>query len=140
MDGTLFDRLTKTLADAGSRRNAVKALAGAGLATVATKVGVNDASARCQKIGESCGGNRKCCNQSGLVSCEHFPTSLCLHPHKPAGRRCCGQEGARCDPNFGDPLEPREISPHARGNCSCCDPLFCGKQPNGDYRCQAEST
>jgi hypothetical protein len=139
MDASLFDRITKTLADAGPRRNAVKALAGAGLAAVTTRLGVNEASARCQKIGERCGGNKKCCNKSGLVSCEDFPTSRCLHPQKPAGKRCCGQEGARCDPRFGDPIEPRDVSPDSRGNCSCCDPLYCSKS-TGEFRCQSEDT
>ena len=140
MGSRLFDRITKTLADAGSRRNAVKAITGVGLAAVTTKLGVNDASASCQKIGETCGHHKRCCNKSGLVRCEDFPTSRCLHPHKPAGKRCCGQEGARCDPKFGDPLEPSDVSPNARGNCSCCDPLYCGKQPDGKFRCQTEDT
>ena len=140
MDSRLFDRITKTLADTGPRRNAVKALAGAGLAAFATKLSVDDASARCQRIGQTCGGNKRCCNQSGLVSCEDFPTSLCRRPERPDGKRCCGQEGARCDPKFGNPIEPRDVSPNSRGNCSCCDPLYCGKQTNGEFRCQPEDT
>jgi hypothetical protein len=143
MDGTLFDRVVKSLADAGHRRNAVKTLAGAGLAAVTTKFGADNATASqntCQNIGQRCGGSKICCNTSGLVSCENFPTSLCVHPGKPAGTRCCGQEGARCDPKFGTPLEPHKVSPNARGNCSCCDPLFCGKQNDGKFRCQVEDT
>ena len=140
MDASLFDCITKSLADAGSRRNAVKAFVGAGLAAVSTRLGVNDASARCQKIGQRCGGNKQCCNESGLVRCENFPTPLCVDPGKPAGTRCCGQEGARCDPKFGKQLVPRKFSQTSRGNCSCCDPLYCGKQSDGKFGCQTEDT
>jgi hypothetical protein len=137
MDASLFDRITKSLAGAGPRRNAVKALAGVGLAAVTTRLGVNDASARCQKLGRRCGGNKKCCNKSGLVSCQDFPQGECQDPGKAAGLRCCGQEGAHCNPKFGSPGSP---SPTTYGNCSCCAPLFCGKQTDGKFRCQTEDT
>jgi hypothetical protein len=137
MDGALFDRITKTLVNAAPRRNAVKALAGIGLAAVTTDLGVEDASARCQKIGQRCGGNKTCCNKSGLVRCENFPQGECLNPGKPAGMRCCGQEGAPCDPKFGTPTGS---GPGTYGNCSCCAPLFCGKRRKGVFRCQAEDT
>ena len=143
MDGTLFDRIAKTLAQAEPRRNAVKALAGVGLAAVTIKLGADNTSAhrqRCQNIGQTCGGDKICCNKSGLVRCENFPTSLCVDPGKPAGTRCCGQEGARCDPKFGKQLVPRKFSRTSRGNCSCCDPLYCGKQIDGEFRCQTEDT
>jgi hypothetical protein len=135
MDASLFDRITKTLADASPRRNAVKALAGAGLAAVSTRLGVNDASARCQDIGKSCDGGKTCCNTSGLVSCEPFPQGECFDPGVPDGLRCCGGVGAPCDPHFGFRGK--------FGNCSCCAPLFCArKRQNGKvvFRCRTEDT
>jgi hypothetical protein len=135
MDGRLFDRITKTLADVGPRRNAVKALAGAGLAAVTTRLGISDASASCQKIGQVCNANKTCCNKSGLVTCESFPQGECFHPHVSGPFRCCGGVGAPCDPHFGFRGK--------YGNCSCCAPLFCArKRQNGKvvFRCRTEDT
>lgn len=135
MDGRLFDRFTKTLADIGPRRNAVKALAGAGLVAITTRLGVNAASASCQPIGKSCDATRVCCNTSGLVRCEPFPQGECFDPGVPGGTRCCGDVGAPCDPHFGSRAK--------FGNCSCCAPLFCGrKRRHGKviYRCRTEDT
>ena len=145
MDGAFFDRITKTFADRGRRRDAFKAIAGAGVIAAGLAIDSDDVRAgrkrkHCRKIGQRCGGKKTCCNKSGLVRCEEFPADLCQNSGKSAGTRCCGQAGARCDPKFGTPLADPEFSPNAGGNCSCCDPLFCGKQPNGKFRCQIEST
>jgi hypothetical protein len=141
MDGSIFDRMTKTLANPGSRRAAAATFTATGIAAISTRLGGGgDAGAkkkRCRRIGQSCGDRKKCCNTSGLVRCEEFPSTFCVGSGKPAGLRCCSQVGATCDPKFGDDKVGSETS---GGNCSCCDPLFCGKQPSGKYKCQIEST
>jgi hypothetical protein len=143
MDGNLFDRITKTLADSAPRRAAIRAGAGATLATALASIGsVADAKKkkrRCRHVGQTCGSSskkrrRKCCNESGLIRCELFPTETCPTL---SGFHCCGQLGSDCDPNFGTPLK---FSPSAHGNCSCCDPLYCGEQLDGSFRCQNEPT
>jgi hypothetical protein len=140
MGGSLFDRITRTLVDTAPRREAVRALAGSGLAAVAGGLGLGEVAAkkrrkkRCRRIGQHCGGKRKCCNGSGLVRCEEFPVLDCPDI---SGFYCCGQVGAKCDPDFG---EPRGPDPETFGNCSCCSPLFCGRQTNGEFRCQIEDT
>jgi hypothetical protein len=144
MDGSLFDRITKKLADSAPRRAAIRAGAGATLATVLASIGsVADArkkrKKRCRHVGQTCGssskkGRRKCCNESGLIRCEQFPTETCTTL---SGFYCCGQVGSICDPNFGTPLK---MSPSVHGNCSCCDPLYCGLQEDDQFRCQSERT
>jgi hypothetical protein len=136
MDGRHFDRITRSLADSAPRRAAIKAAAGATLAAALASVGsIADAKKkkRCRKVSQTCGssskkGRRKCCNKSGLVRCEAFPTTTCPTL---SGFYCC--------PNFGPPLGPPEDE-GSRGNCSCCDPLFCGEQSDGSFRCQTEET
>jgi hypothetical protein len=89
----------------------------------------------CLSNGDACGsGLLPCCNASGLVRCEMFPANECSDL---TGFHCCGGEGEICDPNFGTPTGG---GPTTFGNCSCCSPLFCGKQLSGEFRCQAEDT
>jgi hypothetical protein len=129
MDGNLFDRITKTLAGGTRRREAVKALAGTGLAAVAARLGVDqaDAQTRCRKRRQKCGDGKKCCDKSGLLKCRDFPAGECQNLN---GRHCCGLEGARCDNT--DPLFE---------HCDCCAPLFCGDfDTPGVFRCQTEDT
>jgi hypothetical protein len=143
MDGNHFDRIVKTLADRAPRRETIKALAGGGLLAAA---GGLDASAKRKKnkhkkkerkIGQTCGGRKKCSKKQGPVACQPFPSPLCEGVDL-TGNRCCGLEGTICDPNFGTPLEPTPVT--GVGNCSCCDPLFCAEQTDGSFRCQIEPT
>ncbi|MGH2616075.1 MAG: hypothetical protein ACRDJC_12605 [Thermomicrobiales bacterium] len=140
MDGDLFDHFAKNLAGQAPRRDAVRAFAAGGLATVGSRLFPIEAGAkkkrRCRKFGQTCGGKKKCCKKKGPASCEEFGNSECFDVEL-TGRRCCGQEGAICNPNFGT---PGSSNPDTFGNCSCCQQLFCGKQPNGQFRCQSEDT
>jgi len=142
MDGHTFDRLARALAGSTARRAAMKALAGGGLAVAGATAGVHDGDAkkkkkRCRKPGQACGGQKKCCKDKGPTVCQDFPPTFCKGVDL-TGNRCCGLEGAKCNPNFGTPIE--NMIPTSVGNCSCCDPLYCGKQANGEFRCQVEDT
>jgi hypothetical protein len=145
MDSNAFDRLARAFSGIAPRRNAVQAAIGAGIAASVSRVGSAGVAAkkkrkrRCRKPGERCGGKHKCCDKSGPTRCATFDSFLCSGVSL-GGRRCCGQEGARCDPTFGDPIEDPVDSPNSVGNCSCCEPLYCGEQPNGQFRCQEEDT
>lgn len=138
MDGVDFDRLAKLLAGSSLRRTAVRVAAGAGLTALVARFGGDAAVAknkkkrkkRCRKFGQTC-GKKKCCKTNGPAKCQQFGNQECFGVEL-SGKRCCGLEGARCNPNFGDP--------GLLGNCSCCHPLFCGQQPNGQFRCQTEDT
>lgn len=140
MDDNLFDRMVKTLAGVRPRRAALRALAASGIAAATARIAGIDAVAtkkkkkkkRCRRIGQDCGGKKKCCDNAGPARCEDFPTGECKGTFSP-GKRCCGKVGARCDPNFG-------IPEGTRGNCSCCTPLFCEDQGGGNFRCQEEPT
>lgn len=57
MDGSRFDRITKTLADHTPRREAVKALAGSGIAAVVARFGF-DAVEAGKKSGAAASGYR----------------------------------------------------------------------------------
>jgi hypothetical protein len=125
MDGNRFDRITRSLVARLPRRDAVRALASAGLATLATRIGLEETIAgkkkRCRKRRRNCGGKKKCCGKN--TACRNFPTPTCTTL---SGRRCCGLEGAPCnnDPNIN--------------NCDCCDGLFCGGIQGEPGRCQEE--
>ena len=160
MDRNLFDRIARALADSAPRREAVRAFAATSLAVVAAKLGADDAAGKrshkkrrkkkrrtnsnaqpvppaetCRGDDQTCGtGIGACCNTSGLVRCQEFPAEQCQIL---SGFYCCGIEGALCNPNYGPPRIP---TPGSFGNCSCCNPLFCGKQTDESFRCQAEPT
>lgn len=140
MDSSTFDRIVKMLAGIAPRRKAVRGAVGMGVATVASRLSINATEAtkkrrkRCRRRGQTCGGKKKCCNKSGLVRCQEFPATEC---NDIFGFHCCGLEGAKCDPDFG---EPTGVGPDTFGNCSCCDPLWCGRQLDESFRCQTEST
>jgi hypothetical protein len=143
MDSKLFDRISKALADISPRRDAAKALAGTGFAAAVARYRADQTGAknkkkkkRCRKIGQTCGGRKKCCNKSGHVKCQSFPHRDCIGTDL-TGRRCCGLERAPCDPNFGEPLNQE---PTSFGNCSCCLGFFCGKQLDDSFKCQSDDT
>jgi hypothetical protein len=142
MDGNRFDRLVKSLAERAPRRETVKALVGGGLlATAGTFAGEarkkKKHKKKVRKIGQTCGGKKKCGKKKGPTACQAFPGPLCAGVDL-TGNRCCGLEGTICDPNFGEPLDPTPVT--GVGNCSCCDPLFCAEQTDGSFRCQIEPT
>lgn len=133
MDLSRFDAWVRTVRAHTGRRAALRSLAAVALGVGVTQSLPEPTDAkkkkRCRKQGKTCGGNTKCCNESGLIRCQEFPTQECRDL---TGLRCCGVEGAPCDPDFG--------VPDRFGNCSCCTPLFCGKHKHGKFRCQAEDT
>ncbi len=141
MDAPRFDRLVRSLSDRLLRRDALRALAGGGVALAAGSAD-DEASAgkkkrkRCRKPGAACGGRQKCCQDDGAALCQAFANTLCRGVDR-TGNRCCGADGTICDPDFGTPLAK---TPGSHGNCSCCNGLYCGKQPDGAFRCQTEET
>jgi hypothetical protein len=97
MDGTIFDRLTQSLGEAGwSRRTAVKRLAGVTLAlafagwrsrqTPAQTVICNEIGGRCRNDGECCAVGLRCCS------------GRCADPLN--DRRNCGACGSVCRTSF----------------------------------------
>src|SRR5262245_64581960 len=127
MDGIAFARITKALTGSAPRRQAIMTLAGTGLAAVASRLGVDRAvgKRRCRKRLQTCGGKRKCCNNSGFIRCGEA-----THPSKPqceefSGRRCCGLDGAPCEPT--------------RDGCDCCGELFCADYGT-EALCRSEAT
>lgn len=147
MDSRTFDRIAKALSGVSPRREAIRAALGSGAAATAAQLGSPTSSAknrrknkkkkdRCRKIGETCGGKQRCCSSAGNTLCQAFDNSECLGIELD-GFRCCGTEGTRCDPNFG---ERASMNPINHGNCSCCGNLFCGQQMDGSFRCQTEDT
>ena len=137
MDGRHLDRIAKTLAGSAARRETLKASLGGLLAAALGTTGpeAEAKKKRCTKRRHLCEGKAKCCGDR--IRCKDFPQQECQGVDLPPGKRCCGIEGASCDPNFG---EPTGGSPKTFGNCDCCDPLWCGKKKDGKYRCQTQET
>jgi hypothetical protein len=130
MNGNRFDFAVKSLVAHAPRREAIKALAGSGLAAVAANFDIHDIFAgkkrkrRCRDRRARCGRKKKCCGHKiGLTACRQFPTANCTTL---SGRFCCGLEGAVCSNDL------------AFNNCDCCDGLFCGGIPGEEGRCQEE--
>lgn len=128
MDGSRFDRLTKTLIAILPRRGAVKVLAGGGLAAAALSSDVDEAGAgkkkrRCRKQGRRCGGKKKCCGNK--LKCQNITKPGCDHV---TGQRCCGLAGAVCDNDADD-----------NNHCDCCDGFFCSGT-SGLGNCQSTVT
>lgn len=127
VDETLFDRITRTLAGSAHRRATLRASAAAALGGIV--VGIAEAKKkkkkRCRKRLERCGDGKRCCNGSGRIKCQIVQAGA-----KPAcdsllGRRCCGIDGATCDP--------------AKNDCDCCPNTFCD-EVDGQFRCREPLT
>lgn len=128
MDGNAFDRITKKMTGSAPRRQAVRTIAGAGLAAVVSRVGIDsvDAKRRCRKRLKTCGGKKKCCNNSGFIKCGEVVDTSKPQCEGFSGRYCCGQDGAACDPELG--------------NCDCCGELFCWPYSEELSLCRSEAT
>ena len=135
MDGRHLDRIAKSLARSAARRETLKASLGGLLAAAFGTAGLEAEAKkkRCTKRRHLCEGKAKCCGDR--IRCKDFPQQECQGVDLPPGKRCCGIEGASCDPHFGV-----STGGNSRGNCDCCGPLWCGKQNDGKYRCQPEGT
>jgi hypothetical protein len=142
MNGSVFDRIVMNLAGHGHRREAFRALAAGGVLLAGGSfdaelaAGKKKKKKRERKLGQTCGGKKKCSKKKGPVSCQPFDNNLCVDVEL-SGNRCCGLEGSLCDPGFGTPID---VSPISGGNCSCCSQLYCGKQLTGEFRCQVDDT
>ena len=89
MDGERFDTLTRTAIATGSRRGALRLLAGGALGTLAGLIGARGAAA-CRGYRDPCQDTDQCCPGTGL-RCRRG-TCRC-----PRTKRWCGRTG-RCIP------------------------------------------
>jgi hypothetical protein len=97
MDPRRFEAITRRVAEAGSRRGALKALAGALAAPVLVAVRGEDAAAgipivNCKAPGKSCDKNQKCCSgrcRRGRCGCSKKGRP-CWAPLE--GALCCSQK------------------------------------------------
>jgi hypothetical protein len=64
MEPSQFDELTKALATATSRRQAIKAIAATTHGSVLGLAGVGTALAKCKQDGEKCRHDHQCCSGS----------------------------------------------------------------------------
>jgi hypothetical protein len=111
MDGSQLDPIVRGWVTGGSRRRALRGLAGGALGGLLARLGVaQEVAADCRRRLRRCERRSQCCGSgAGRTACRE------LHPMCQAefpGERCCGLEGARCNPlNEG---------------CDCCRGLLCG--------------
>lgn len=125
MDGRRFDALARSFAaESASRRTAFRALAGAAVGGLLTRLGEEDAAAACRPAGKKCKRGAQCCTRS----CTRRGTCAC----KPAGK-ACGGPGECCTGLCED------------GACACpSDRVRCGgkccaaNQQCTDGRCVTE--
>jgi hypothetical protein len=114
MNDSAFDEVSKRLAGATSRRQALRLFAAAGGASVLSLLGVGRAGAvgRCKKEGQQCRESLECCSKF----CDPA-TSTCA-PCPPGTVACGGQCVAACTP-------PKVLNTNT---CSC-------ECPNGTAPC-----
>lgn len=86
MDGRRFDAWTRLLARGLPRRRAVKAIAGAGLAGIATRAVIHEAEA-CLEDGQFCTDDNECCE-----FCIGFSCGPCV----PKGGHGCANDNDCC--------------------------------------------
>ena len=110
MDQDRFENLTRALATATTRRQALKTLAGGAAGGLLALLGMGEASAAgCQKTGKKCKAHKECCSGNcvngvccaGLFQpCEHDADccgGICdLYSQEPGRTTQCLQP---CDPN-----------------------------------------
>jgi hypothetical protein len=108
MDGASFDRLSRIvhrIRHHATRRQALRTLAGGGLAGLLTRLGSEDAGAACTQRRRQCSRNRDCCGYPDRdVVCDSLPRAC-----DRSGDRCCGRTDASCS-----------------SECDCCRGLTCG--------------
>jgi hypothetical protein len=90
MDGNRFDRLTRLLASATSRRNAVKGALGVAFGGAAAASIVDDGEAiQCRRGGSYCTRNSQCCSGTCRTG-SRFPTKVRNRCSCGAGQADCG--------------------------------------------------
>ncbi len=78
MSSARFDELTKALARATSRRQALKTIAGTALGGVLGLGGIGTALAKCKPAGIGCNSNSQCCDGSCCHGTCCGPGQVCL--------------------------------------------------------------
>ena len=114
MDEQRFDRFARAVAGSGSRRGALRALAGGVMGVGLAAVGLRRAAAEggCRERFEVCSSRGQCCEAAAGITCRTLSQDC---GNRTTPRRCCGLRGARCS-----------------GNCDCCRDFTCE-----DSRCVA---
>jgi hypothetical protein len=125
VDGNLFDRISRKLASSAPRRATLRATVGAAFAGMSAASGFDAIAGkknkkRCRKRLKKCGGRKKCCNGSGLIKCQNVQDETRPECDGFSWRRCCGLDGASCNPDKGD--------------CECCLGTSCVER-DGVFRC-----
>src|SRR5436305_1050751 len=94
MDSTKFDELTKALATATSRRQALKTIAATTLGSILGLSGIGTVfgAPKCHRNGLGCDTNSQCCSHycapNGKCSCPPAPACNDTCPC-PSGQTCC---------------------------------------------------
>jgi hypothetical protein len=107
MDQKCFDAIAREMGNGSSRRQALGALAAAGIGGALALVGFGSAEAACTHVRKPCKSGGECCGKKGTTSCDRISKS-CTNNRLRRKNRCCRTNGSKCD-----------------RTCDCCDPLVC---------------
>ncbi len=121
MEARRFDEIARALGAGTSRRRAISTATGGAVAAVLARFGagttVSEAADQCTTLQDRCRRRSACCGaDKRRTTCRSLGAG-CL-----GGDRCCGLEGAACNPSVG--------------NCDCCNGLFCVVGGRRQARCE----
>jgi hypothetical protein len=140
MEPSRFDDLTKALATATSRRQALKTIAATTLAGLLGLGGIGTAFAKpkCKPNGHGCGTNKQCCSgycdpTTSLCACQ--PGTCNDTCPCPSGQNCCNGTCSECpcgqvklsNGTCATPCDPN--NPESCGGCGCLQDV------SGAYYC-----
>lgn len=117
MDGHRFDEISRVLASL-SRRRMLRGLAGGVLAALPAGLGIEQAAARCGRVGEGCRKRRDCCR--GEVCRRRRCT--CEAEEDACGGKCCADCFLDSDPAKEFCCPAAKVCPTAEFGEICCYP------------------
>jgi hypothetical protein len=127
MDGQRFDTVSRWLATPDSRRATVRGLAAAALALGLGRLGLEEAAAKCQKVGQKCAKNKECCSKlckGGKCKCRAQGDPCDAWEDCCTGLICNKAKGSTCQP-----WHLPNLCLHTGSFCSetadCCKGLVC---------------
>jgi hypothetical protein len=127
MDGQHFDLVGKWLARRDSRRSTLRGLVAGAFAIGLGRLSLEEAAAKCQKIGQKCQKNSECCSKlckGGTCKCRKLGSPCDAWADCCTGLICSQAKGNTCQPLKLPPL-CYPLGSFCTETADCCKGLVC---------------